>query len=167
MVFPINRKCAGLLSSLIASSLFFTLNASAQNDFSFPVHIGDSVDKVKAELNTDVNPEPYHNPVKLPAYIPDPMSGKTVIDLRTKGISIFFSSYGTVEAIRFDVPFSAPILGVYLGENLDQVVSKLGPPLRQIGISKHYISYMYVLNDQSYIHFNMVEQAVQSVVLTK
>jgi|SRR5690348_5934841 len=85
----------------------------------------------------------------LPANVPDPNKGKTVLHLRTKGIWVFFNPTGKVDTIRLDAPFAGDVCGVKLGDTVKQVMKKLG--------STAFItmkSYRYALDDSAYVNYD-------------
>jgi hypothetical protein len=87
-----------------------------------PVVIGDSLEKVKAALGTSVEAKSYSNS--------DRDENKLELDLRDRGLIVFFDSDHKVYTIRFQAPFAGSVGGVRIGDTRTSVVSRLGLPLR-------------------------------------
>ena len=91
----------------------------------------------------------------LPANVPDPNKGKTVLHLRTKGIWVFFNPTGKVDTIRLDAPFAGDVLGVKLGDTVKQVLKKLGNPIKKPSTAFITMkSYRYALDDSAYVNYD-------------
>jgi len=90
------------------------------------VDLGDGVDKVRTAYNIRA---------ELPA------TGDGQLNAGLDGLMFFFKN-NVVSEIRADAPFAGNIEGVHIGETLDEVVAKLGQPLRSawsFGFNKAYL----------------------------
>jgi hypothetical protein len=130
--------------------------------------LGDDVATVKAALRTDANPEPTPRNPLLPPNVPDINRGKSALHLRTRGIWAFFDATGTVYTVRLDAPFAGNVLGVKLGDPVQQVVQKLGNPIKKPGTAFVTMqSYQYAIDDSAYASFDANDDGVQIILITR
>jgi hypothetical protein len=130
--------------------------------------LGDDVATVKAALRTDTNPESIPRNPLLPSNMPDANRGKTVLHLRTKGIWAFFDSSGGVYTIRLDAPFTGNVLGVKIGDTTQQVMIKLGNPIKKPSTAFLTMqSYQYAIDDSAYASYDINDDEVQIILITK
>ena len=90
------------------------------------VDLGDGVNKVG---------DAYNIRAELPA------TGDGQLNAGLDGLMFFFKN-NVVSEIRADAPFAGNIEGIHIGETLDEVVAKLGQPLRppwDFGLNKAYL----------------------------
>jgi hypothetical protein len=127
--------------------------------------LGDDVDTVKAALHTDMNPERRDD-----GSISSSRSnaGKTVLNLRTKGIRVFFSRRGDVESIRFDAPYAESIAGIRIGDPEAKVRKVMGKPLKKPWDFGAGQIFLYALDDTAYIYLEMDDaNGVQTIFINK
>ena len=158
--------CRGiaLLFALFAISTAFA-QQTAVSGVGFK--LGDDIQTVKAALKTSIDPEPMERSPALSAAT-DPNKGKTVLHLRTKGIWAFFSPAGKVETIRLDAPYSDAVLGIKLGDSLEKLTARLGAPIKKPWAAFVTMqAYQYVLDDSAYVNFDLNDDGVQYIFLTK
>ncbi|QGZ57861.1 hypothetical protein FAZ97_23585 [Paraburkholderia acidiphila] len=129
--------------------------------------IGDDLAEVKAALHTSDVPEPLAQPLLLPANMHNPNQDKTVLHLRTKGISALFDASNKVQAIRLDAPFAGEVKGVKLGDSAKTVTSKLGDPVSKPATLLTFQIYRYVLDDEAYVAYWINVDGVQAIVVGK
>jgi hypothetical protein len=135
------------------------------NDVGFK--LGDDVQTVKAALKTDLDPEPMERNALLPPTASDINKGKSVLHLRTKGIWAFFNPNGKVETIRLDAPFSGAVKGIALGDSLSKLTSTLGKPLKQPWAYGLTQVYRFALDDLAYSNFDLDDNGVQIIFITR
>ncbi|MCX7173036.1 MAG: DUF2145 domain-containing protein [Proteobacteria bacterium] len=130
--------------------------------------LGDDVQTVKAALKTAIDPEPMERNAALPAIAMDPNRGKTFLHLRTKGIWAFFNARGKLETIRLDAPFSNAVLGIRIGDSLGKLTSTLGNPLKKPWIAFGTLEvYQFALDDTAYVNFDVNDDGVQLIFITR
>src|SRR5882672_2241599 len=88
-----------------------------------PIKLGDSIEKVKAALGTDIEPKESKSAVR---------ANTKMLRLKTKGIWVFFDQEGRTYNIRLDAPFAGSIAGMQIGQSRALLVEKLGKPARVI-----------------------------------
>lgn len=115
-----------------------------------PIKPGDSIEKVKAALETDIEPEAYDNSAS---------QGKNKqLRLKTKGIWVFFDQSGRAYTIRLDAPFAGNVGGVEIGKSRAFLVEKLGKPTRIIErmptLNERSKPYFYHIDDNTKVRFN-------------
>ena len=127
------------------------------------VKLGDDVERVKTILKTNLDPEPM---ARKSAF--DTNAGKTVLHLRTKGIWVFFDRSGVAETIRLDAPFSGDVLGVKLGESEAVLIRELGKPIGDPYPAFITLqAYRYALDDTAYVVFDVGDDGVKYILITK
>lgn len=130
--------------------------------------LGDDVSRVKSALRTTAETEPMARSVALPPGIPDPNKGKSVLHLRTRGVWAFFNASGNVESIRLDAPFAGTVLGIRLGDDTKKVTSKLGKPIKNPFPAFLVMQgYQYVLDDSAYVTFDVNDDGVQVIFISR
>lgn len=131
--------------------------------------LGDDVSTVKAALKTTVETEPMARNAALPPGIPDPNKGKSILHLRTRGVWAFFNASGNVESIRLDAPFVGNVLGIKLGDDANKIKSKLGNPIKKPFPAFFFVmqGYQYVLDDSAYVTFDLNDDGVQVILVTR
>jgi hypothetical protein len=133
-----------------------------------PVKLGDEVQTVKASLNTALDPEPIERSPALPAGAVDVNKGKSVLHLRTKGIWVFFNPAGKAETIRLDAPYSGNVKGIKIGDTSQKLISTLGQPIKKPWtVFLTLQAYQYVLDDTAYVNFNVGDDGVQYIFVTR
>jgi uncharacterized caspase-like protein len=82
------------------------------------VALGDNIERVRAAYNIKVDPLPTQNEQLL-------------LNAPLDGLMFFFNEKDqTLRNIRADAPFAGSINGVRIGDNLDDVIARLGQPSR-------------------------------------
>lgn len=129
--------------------------------------LGDDVQTVKAALKTELDPEPMERNPALPPSAIDINKGKTVLHLRTRGIWAFFNPDGKVVTIRLDAPFRGDVKGIRLGDRLPKLTATLGQPLKKPWGFGSAQTYQYALDDSAYSNFNLNDDGVQIIFITR
>lgn len=110
---------------MLSASFVYAQNVEVPQTISgLPIKPGDSIEKVKAALVTDLEPEPFDKNAN--------QKNLKQLRLKTKGIWVFFNQFGDVETIRLDAPFPGNIGGVGIGNTRASLEEKLGKPTRTI-----------------------------------
>ena len=158
------------LSFILAFVFIFpAMSALAQAaNLPFKLALGDDVATVKSKLGTNIDPEPMpRNPV-LPAAAPDVNRGKTILHLRTKGVWAFFDKDGKLEIIRLDAPFNGDVRGVKLGDDENKLIATVGKPItKPTSAFMNTMAYRYVWDDSAYLTFDVSDDGVQYIFITK
>jgi hypothetical protein len=128
--------------------------------------LGDDMKTVKQVLNIPYDPEPVA-PMPQIGNFSDPNKGKTQYNLRTKGIWIFFSPTGKVETIRLEMPFIKPVGGVAVGDSLGKVLSTHGTPFKPPRQFLKAMVYVYALDDQAYVNYQVEDDEVQIIFIRR
>jgi len=135
-ILALNLICFSTVPSLVQAEPLTRIDG-------VPVGIGDSVADVKAELQTDLEPEVMETNPPAP-----PAQRKTFIHLKTKGIWAFFNHDGKVDTVRLEAPFASTVGGVRIGDKLANVKATLGEPVKKpFTFGPSLMAYIYVLND--------------------
>jgi hypothetical protein len=150
----------------IALLFVLALPAFAHPITDLPVNIGDSIEKVKAALNTNQELEDTKSAVN---------KGSTALRLRTKGIWIFFDSSGTVYTMRVDAPFIGKIKDIGIGSTHRRVLESLGKPAKtiksnfNIGILAETVDpHIYYPDDRTTMQIKFDKDGlVETIFLTK
>ncbi|MHB1238117.1 MAG: hypothetical protein ACYCY7_11220 [Gallionella sp.] len=130
--------------------------------------LDDDINTVKSALHTDMSPEPMPRNPLLPPTAYDVNKGKTVIHLRSKGIWVFFDPAGKAQTIRLDAPFADTVLGIKLGDNVDKITSTLGKPIKTPWtVFMTMQAYQYAPDDYEYVTFDVNDDGVQYIMITK
>lgn len=130
--------------------------------------LGDDVAAVKTALKTTVDTEPMARNPALPPNALDINKGKTILHLRTKGVWAFFNPSGTVETIRLDAPFAGDVMGIKLGDDVKKLTSKLGNPIKKpYPAFLTMQAYQYALDDSAYVTFDVNDDGVQYIFITR
>ena len=160
----------GKAITVITAACAILLTASAMAQVTkvpgLSIKIGDEVSAVKAALHTNIEPEPLENSLPVGFGI-NPNAGKTILHLRSKGISVFFKKE-IVESVKFDAPFADSIAGIKLGDSEKALRSVFGKPLKTPTVFGTNQSFLYVLDDAAYIRFDLNEtDGVQTIYIQK
>lgn len=115
-----------------------------------PIQPGDSIENVKAALDTDIEPEAYNDSASR---------GKNKqLRLKTKGIWVFFDQSGRAYTIRLDAPFTGNVAGVEIGKSRAFLEEKLGKPTKIIEriptLNNRSKPYLYNIDDNTKARFN-------------
>lgn len=130
--------------------------------------LGDDVATVKAALKTDAEIEPMEIGPGLISHATDMNKGKSVLHLRTKGIWVFFSATGTAETIRLDAPYTGQILGMKLGDDVKKLIATRGNPIfKPTPAFMTMQAYRYALDDSAYVSFDVDDDGIQYIFITK
>jgi hypothetical protein len=160
-----NRFMLTLLAIACCAFLCGVASAQRHEVDGLNFKLGDDVDTVKAALHTDMDPEPRDDGSTSSIR---PNAGKTVINLRTKGIRVFFSRRGDVESILFDAPYAESIAGIKIGDPETKVRKLMGKPLKKPWNFGANEIFLYALDDAAYISFVMDDaDDVQSIFINK
>lgn len=155
---------------LLLASLSVALSAPAFADDGLPfnLRLNDDVATAKSKLKTSLEPEDMPRNPTLPANVPDITKGKTVLHLRTKGVWVFFDRDGKLETIRLDAPFGGSIKGVKVGDSEKTLLAALGKPITKPGPAMiNLTAYKYVLDDSAYVTYDLNDDGVQIIFITK
>jgi hypothetical protein len=164
----LSRKIVAVATLSICFVFMQSANAQTSPLPELGFKLGDDVTAVKAALKTNIDPEPMQRNPALPPNVPDINKGKTVLHLRTKGIWAFFNPTGVVETIRLDAPFPGDVMGIKLGDDVKKLTSKLGNPIKKPNPAFLTMqSYQYVLDDAAYVTFDVNDDGVQYIFITK
>jgi len=150
------------IAAFIAPPFFAWADSSTQI-YGVPVGLGDTVQEVKAELRTNMEPEEM-------ATTPPSSSAerKTFIRLKTKGIWTFFNSAGRVDTIRLDAPFAGTVGGVRIGDRFATVKATLGEPIKKPFPFGQSMAYIYMLNDAVTLRVDINKsKTVETIFLIK
>lgn len=139
------------------------LNALPNIDFK----LGDDVATVKSVLKTDIEPEYMIPRAEIRTGMPPSLTDTTMIHLRTRGIWAFFDKDGHVKTIRVDAPFRGDILGLQIGDAVDQMLAKLGQPIRKIPSPPDETRYSYAVDDTAYAIFDTSDAKIDFILITK
>lgn len=132
---------------VLLTIIFFSLTASivsAQpNEMTgLPIRLGDSIEKVKNALATNLDPEEIPSTTLLRS---SKKEKKHQLRLKTKGITVQFDGSDKVYAIRLEVPFAGNINGVGIGKSRNFLVEKMGKPVKILkepfALNEPYIYY--------------------------
>lgn len=112
-----------------------------------PIKVGDSVEKVRAALDTSLKPESPRS---------NPESEAKELRLKSKGIWVFFDREGRTETIRLDPPFAGNFAGLKIGHSRALVVEKLGEPGKVLKGPEMLGSkpYLYYIDDLTTLRFD-------------
>ncbi|WP_027802221.1 hypothetical protein [Paraburkholderia dilworthii] len=150
----------------VASAQWAAAQTVALPDLGFK--LGDDVATVKAALRTTAETEPMARNAALPPNFPDPNKGKAILHLRTRGIWAFFGANGNVETIRLDAPFAGNVLGIKLGDDARKITSKLGNPVKKPFPAFLVMQgYQYAIDDSAYATFDVNDDGVQFILITR
>ncbi len=158
------------LSLVLATAFIFsTISAFAlAADLPFHLALGDVVATVQKKLDTKMEPEPMARNAALPATAFDINKGKTVLHLRTKGVWTFFDRDGKLETIRLDAPFDGDVKGIKVGDDEKKLTATLGKPItKPTSVFMTLQAYRYVLDDSAYVTFDLNDDGVQFIFITK
>jgi hypothetical protein len=115
-----------------------------------PILPGDSIEKVKSALNTDIEPEDYSDSNMRKNY--------KQLRLKTKGIWVFFDQFGRAYTIRLDTPFAGNVGGVEIGKSRAFLMETLGKPTtiieRMKTINNRSKPYLYHIDDNTNVRFD-------------
>ena len=116
---------------IIVLVILTTNTASAQSNkiSGLPIRLGDSIEKVKAEIGTDIEPEEVQETTSRFATSTQ-KEKKQQLRLKTKGIWVFFDKSGRVYTIRLEAPFAGNVDGVEIGKSRAFLVEKMGKPVK-------------------------------------
>jgi hypothetical protein len=119
-------------------------------------------DSVPAYINKNSPIIPNSNNTKI---------GKSVINLRTKGIRVFFNKSGIVEKVQINTPYQGSIAGIKIGDPETKVRSVMGKPLNKPKGMIVRQDLKYALDDTAYITFSVDntngETEVDSIIISK
>ena len=146
----------GCLVLLVAVPSISPATERANPNLDVGVKLDDSVAAVQSSLHTDLQPEPMGDPF-----------GTTMIHLRSKGIWVFFGKASRVSTIRLDRPYSGDVMGIKIGDRITSLISKLGAPIRQETVFSDKDTYVYAPDDTEYVQFDVANDIVQDIRLTK
>ena len=95
-------------------------------------------------------------------------SGKSVLHLRTKGITVTFNKTDIAESIKIDESFSGSVAGIKLGDSEKTLRSVMGKPVKAPTPMGANQSFLYALDDSAYIRFDVNENnGVQAIYIQK
>ena len=155
-----------LFSTLFFGAVHLGFAAELGKPDGSPVRLGDSVDMVKQALGTDMNPELDEETGILPATLLRPRTSS--IQLKTKGIRVFFNADKKAKTIRFDVPFKGRIAGIRIGETKEKLVEILGEPVKKIKFGTKENNYIYYPDDVTTLNFLFsAENTVETIFVAK
>jgi tryptophanase len=156
-----------IISIALLSAVFLTAPALAQLTPAAGLNfkLGDDVSTVKTALHTNIDPEPIES--ALPAGF-NMNAGKSILHMRTKGITINFNKKEIAELIKIDEAYSGSVAGVKLGDSEKTLRSVMGKPVKTptpLGANQIFL---YALDDTAYIRFDVNENnGVQAIYIQK
>jgi hypothetical protein len=157
-----NIISAALLSAACLTAPAFAQLAPASG---LNFKLGDDVATVKTALHTNIDPEPIENPFPVGINI---NTGKSMLHLRTKGITIIFNKKEIVESIKVDESYSGSVAGIKLGDSEKSLRSVMGKPVRAPASMGANQIFLYALDDTAYIRFDVNENnGVQTIYIQK
>ncbi len=132
------------------------------------IRLGEDISSVKVALHTDIDPEPIPRNPALPPNAPDFNRGRTLLHLRTKGVLVVFGQDGRSLVIRLDSPYSGSVMGIRLGDGADRIAAKLGKPIKKPWPAfMNMQAYRYVLDDSAYVTFDVSDNGVQYIFISR
>jgi hypothetical protein len=150
------------LAPLLA--IFIVINSSPSSAQQKPlpdvgVKLSDDIATVRKFYKIDYAPEPYGSDLK-----DSKSESKSFYTLRTRGLTVFFSTRGKVERIRLEPPYSGSVNGIALGDSAGRILSLHGTPLPK---SRMYVpgTYVYPLDDRAYVRYQIDEHGVQMIYI--
>lgn len=154
-----------VLSSVALFSVF-SLSYAQSKTFKVdgvPVAVGDSIESVRAALNTTLEVQPTQSSAS---------KNNKELRLRTRGIWVFFDERGAAYNIRLDAPFMGSFGGVKIGDSYAQMVKQLGEPVKtiKIGFSMpgQQDPVLYYPNDSLTLRFNFDRDGqIESAMMLK
>ena len=163
----INKLIVVLLCSLamsLAGCAHIHKGEVLQKISGLPIQPGDTIENVKAALDTDIEPEAYDDSA---------LQGKNKqLRLKTKGIWVFFDQSGRAYTIRLDEPFAGNVAGVEIGKSRAFLVEKLGKPTKIIErmptLNNRSKPYSYHIGDNTKARFNFGDDdEIINIFITK